>query len=108
MQQCPSGLWCAPAKSVFQCEPIVRINPVAYAVCPGGEEAVLKTVGRKRLAGSNPVCSVRYLSHRGNYPELVDSFWWATSWNQRWMSRSPCLLEARESSRMIMNKPRKC
>lgn len=27
-----------------------------YAVCPGGEEAVLKTVGLKGLAGSNPVC----------------------------------------------------
>ena len=26
-----------------------------YAVCPGGEGAVLKTVGLKRLAGSNPV-----------------------------------------------------
>ena len=26
-----------------------------YAVCPGGEEAVLKTVDRKRFAGSNPV-----------------------------------------------------
>lgn len=30
-----------------------------YAVCPGGEEAVLKTVGCYRLSGSNPVCSVR-------------------------------------------------
>ena len=28
------------------------------AVCPGGEEAVLKIVGRKRLVGSNPVYSV--------------------------------------------------
>ena len=27
----------------------------SYAVCPGGEGAVLKTVGCKRLAGSNPV-----------------------------------------------------
>lgn len=27
-----------------------------HAVCPGGEGAVLKTVGLKRLAGSNPVC----------------------------------------------------
>lgn len=27
-----------------------------YAVCPGGEGAVLKTVGLKGLAGSNPVC----------------------------------------------------
>ena len=31
---------------------------IKYAVCPGGEEAVLKIVGRKRLAGSNPVYSV--------------------------------------------------
>ena len=29
-----------------------------YAACPGGEEAVLKTVGSKGLAGSNPVRSV--------------------------------------------------
>lgn len=29
-----------------------------FAACPGGEGAVLKIVGRKRLAGSNPVCSV--------------------------------------------------
>ena len=28
-----------------------------YAACPGGEGAVLKTVGCERLAGSNPVCS---------------------------------------------------
>ena len=27
-----------------------------YAVCPGGEGAVLKTVGPEGLAGSNPVC----------------------------------------------------
>ena len=27
-----------------------------YAVCPGGEGAVLKTVGPKGFAGSNPVC----------------------------------------------------
>ena len=26
-----------------------------FAVCPGGEGAVLKTVGPKGLAGSNPV-----------------------------------------------------
>lgn len=32
---------------------MVVINP--YAVCPGGEGAALKAVGRKRLAGSNPV-----------------------------------------------------
>lgn len=29
-----------------------------YSVCPGGEGAVLKTVGCKRLAGSNPVYGV--------------------------------------------------
>ena len=29
-----------------------------YAVCPGGEGAVLKTVGLNRLAGSNPVHGV--------------------------------------------------
>lgn len=28
-----------------------------FAACPGGEGAVLKTVGPKGLAGSNPVCS---------------------------------------------------
>ena len=28
------------------------------AACPGGEGAVLKTVGPKGLAGSNPVCGV--------------------------------------------------
>ena len=27
-----------------------------FAACPGGEGAVLKTVGPKGLAGSNPVC----------------------------------------------------
>ena len=26
-----------------------------FAVCPGGEGAVLKTVGRKRFVGSNPM-----------------------------------------------------
>lgn len=26
-----------------------------HVMCPGGEGAVLKTVGRKRFAGSNPV-----------------------------------------------------
>ena len=28
-----------------------------YAACPGGEDAVLKTVDLKGFAGSNPVCS---------------------------------------------------
>ena len=31
-----------------------------YAACPGGEDAVLKTVDPKGFAGSNPVCSVYY------------------------------------------------
>ena len=30
----------------------------SYAACPGGEEAVLKTVGLKGLVGSNPMRSV--------------------------------------------------
>ena len=34
----------------------IPVSP-PYAVCPGGEEAVLKIVGCKRLAGSNPVHS---------------------------------------------------
>ena len=33
-----------------------------YAMCLGGEEAVLKTVGRKRLAGSNPVHGVYFVN----------------------------------------------
>lgn len=32
---------------------------IYYAVCPGGEGAVLKTVGLYGLAGSNPVCGVK-------------------------------------------------
>ena len=32
--------------------------PYFFAVCPGGEGAVLKTVGPKGLAGSNPVYGV--------------------------------------------------
>ena len=28
-----------------------------FAACPGGEDAVLKTVDPKGFAGSNPVCS---------------------------------------------------
>ena len=31
------------------------IKSILYAVCPGGEGADLKSVGCKRLAGSNPV-----------------------------------------------------
>ena len=44
----------------------VRISddPPDYAVCPGGEGAVLKTVGRKRFAGSNPV--------HGAIEEIID------------------------------------
>ena len=34
--------------------------PYYYAVCPGGEGAVLKTVGLKGLAGSNPVHGAIY------------------------------------------------
>ena len=34
--------------------------PDYYAVCPGGEGAVLKTVGLKGLAGSNPVHGAIY------------------------------------------------
>lgn len=30
---------------------------IKFAACPGGEGAVLKIVGRKRLASSNLVCS---------------------------------------------------
>lgn len=30
-----------------------------HAACPGGEGAVLKTVGGKTFAGSNPVCSAK-------------------------------------------------
>ena len=42
-----------------------RHLPVAlYGACPGGEEAVLKTVGLKRFAGSNPVCSAKCRSDR--------------------------------------------
>ena len=38
---------------------IVKWSATAlYAVYPNGEGAVLKTVGCKRLAGSNPVYSV--------------------------------------------------
>ena len=32
-----------------------------YAACPGGEDAVLKTVDPKGFAGSNPVCSAECL-----------------------------------------------
>ena len=35
-----------------------KIVMTLYAVCPGGEGAVLKTVDQKWFAGSNPVCSV--------------------------------------------------
>ena len=38
-----------------------------FAVCPGGEGAVLKTVGCKRLAGSNPVHGVWVGMLRGTY-----------------------------------------
>ena len=36
---------------------VIRFHSaVPYAVCLGGEEALLKSVGSKGLAGSNPVC----------------------------------------------------
>ena len=35
-----------------------RINLDAFAVCPGGEEGVLKTLAQKWVAGSNPVGGV--------------------------------------------------
>lgn len=35
----------------------IHCSAIIYAACPGGEGAVLNTVGRKRLAGPNPVCS---------------------------------------------------
>ena len=37
---------------------IICTVPFYFAVCPGGEGAVLKTVGPKGLAGSNPVRGV--------------------------------------------------
>ena len=36
-----------------------------YAVCPGGEGAVLKTVGPKGLAGSNPIRAVSSVRSTG-------------------------------------------
>ena len=39
---------------------MVVINHYWIAVCPGGEGAVLKTVGRQRFAGSNPVHGAIY------------------------------------------------
>lgn len=40
-------------------EAVVLNPPIQqFAVCPGGEGAVLKTVGLKGLAGSNPVYGV--------------------------------------------------
>ena len=32
-----------------------QISAFLYAVCPGGEEVVLKTIDPKGFAGSNPV-----------------------------------------------------
>lgn len=37
-----------------------------FAVCPGGEGAVLKTVGCKSLAGSNPVHSAKGCENNPN------------------------------------------
>ena len=36
-------------------------------MCPGGEGAVLKTVGRKKLAGSNPVHGARLFREPGHF-----------------------------------------
>ena len=51
-------------KSNFECSGFAIA--AIFAVCPGGEGAVLKTVGCKRLAGSNPVYGV-YLWITCNY-----------------------------------------
>lgn len=32
LQQRPSGLWCGPAKTMYDYVPIVQINPVAFEV----------------------------------------------------------------------------
>ena len=47
--------------------PVLEINRAIFAVCPGGEGAVLKTVGCKRLAGSNPVYGVYLYLHLAGY-----------------------------------------
>ena len=36
------------------------VTLIKYSVCPGGEGAVLKTVGLKGLAGSNPVYGAQW------------------------------------------------
>ena len=43
-------------------------------MCPGGEEAVLKIVGCKRLAGANPVhgvCGMHISAYQLEYPFLA-------------------------------------
>lgn len=47
-----------------QSVPITLSSGLYFAACPGGEGAVLKTVGCERLARSNRVCSVLNLSHK--------------------------------------------
>lgn len=47
--------WANPTTTPIGERPMARLFLILYAVCPGGEGAVLKTVGCKRLAGSNPV-----------------------------------------------------
>ena len=42
-----------------------------YAVCPGGEGAVLKTVGCNRLAGSNPVHGASDRGERCQKPQNI-------------------------------------
>ena len=44
-----------------------------FGRCPGGEEAVLKTVGSKGLAGSNPVPSASLVETRAIPLEAYDS-----------------------------------
>ena len=58
----PAGITVAvvqrPVPQIVDLKIWVRFPSVTLknAVCPGGEEAVLKTVGPSGLAGSNPVC----------------------------------------------------
>ena len=47
----------------------IPVSP-PYAVCPGGEEAVLKIVGCKRLAGSNPVHSAIYVESGSSFFDM--------------------------------------
>ena len=46
-----------------------------YAACPGGEDAVLKTVDPKGFAGSNPVCSAEGSSILSRWPRFGKHAW---------------------------------